>query len=193
MAVDTIDTDLLRAYSNGYVAVSEFGVGLPDIVLPDDPTEALSGDFGGVGALTEDGINEAINQDRTDIFIWQGGALGRSIPGQTNKTWTLSAAEQNLRTLGIHYSGSVIEQTAYGAKISERAPGPDRRVWVLHCIDGTRIMRIVVPQGEITERGEMPINSTGITVFEWTLTGYPDPDGFFAYRYYLDDALAIGS
>lgn len=46
MVVDTIDTDLLRAYSNSYVAVFDCGVGAP----------------------TEDGINEALSQDHTDIF-----------------------------------------------------------------------------------------------------------------------------
>lgn len=191
MAVDTIDTDLLRAYQNGYVATSAFGD--TSVTLPTNGTSPLSADFFGVGALTEDGITEALSQDVTDIFIWQGGALGRRIKGQSAKTWAFAGAETNLITLGLHFSGSVITQTVEGATVAEKPPGTDVRPWVLHCIDGDRLMRVVIPRGEITERGDMPINSQGLTIYDWTLSGYVDDSGNWAYRYYVDDALSLGS
>jgi hypothetical protein len=191
VAVQDIDTDLLRAYVNGYVATVE--AGNSSAVLPTNGTSPLSGDYFGVGALTEDGIAEAIEQDVTDVFIWQNGALGRRIKGNTTKTWTFAAAETNLVTLGVHYSGSTITQTAEGVTVEEKPPGVDVRPWVLHCIDGSRLLRIVVPRGEVTERGETPINGTGLTIYEWTLSAYPDSAGNLAYRYYVDDALAAAS
>jgi hypothetical protein len=182
-----VDIDLIRAYTNGLVAVSEYGA--VGVTQPTDASTALGGDFDEVGAITEDGISEATEQDRTDIFIWQNNTLARRIPGQFTKTWTFAAAETNVVTLGVHFPGSTITLTDEGVAIEEKPPGTDVRVWVLHGIDGTRAQRIVVPKGEVTERGEVVWSGGGITVYEWTLSGYVDDDGNVAYRYYIDDDL----
>lgn len=186
-----VDIDLIRAYTNGLVAVT--AAGDTSITLPTNASASLSADFSEVGAISEDGIAEATSQDRTDIFIWQNNTLARRIPGQFVKTWTFAAAETNLVTLGVQFAGSTITQTAEGATVAEVAPQTDIRSWVLHGIDGTRAQRIVVPSGEVTERGDVVWSAAGITVYEWTLSGYVDTNGIVAYRYYLDDDLATAS
>ncbi|MFY1686498.1 hypothetical protein [Plantactinospora sp. WMMB782] len=186
-----VDITLIRAYTNGLVACSDFGVS--NLVLPTNGTTPLSGDFNEVGALSEDGVTEATSQDRTDVFIWQGNALARRIPGQFVKTWTFAAAETSLVTLGVQFAGSTITQTAEGVTIAEKPPATDIRNWVLHGIDGTRAQRIVVPLGEVTERGDVVWSAGGITVYEWTLSGYLDDADNVAYRYYVDESLASGS
>lgn len=183
-----VDITLIRAYTNGLVAVTASGD--TSITLPTNASGALSGDFSEVGAISEDGISESTSQDRTDVFIWQGNTLARRIPGQFTKTWTLAAAETNLITLGVQFPGSTITQTAEGASVAEKPPVTDIRSWVLHGIDGVRAQRVVVPQGEITERGDVVWSAGGVTVYEWTLSGYVDSSGVVAYRYYLDDSLA---
>lgn len=182
-----VDIDLIRAYTNGLVAVSDFGD--TSVVLPTTASSPVGGDFSEVGALSEDGISEATSQDRTDVFIWQNNALARRIPGQFTKTWTFAAAETNLVTLGVQFAGSTITLTDEGVAIQEKPPATDVRVWVLHGIDGTRAQRIVVPKGEVTERGDVVWSAGGITVYEWTLSGYVDDNGNVAYRYYIDDEL----
>lgn len=183
-----VDITLIRAYTNGLVAVSAFGNASP--TLPANGTDALGGDLSEVGAISEDGVTEATSQDRTDVFIWQNNTLARRIPGQFVKTWTFAAAETNLVTLGVQFPGSTITQTAEGVTVAEKPPVTDIRGWVLHGIDGTRGLRLVVPQGEVTERGDVVWSAGGVTVYEWTLSGYVDTSGVVAYRYYVDDALA---
>lgn len=186
-----VDIQLVRAYTDGLVAVTDANpVGIP---LPTDASTPLDAAYHEVGAISEDGITEATSQDRTDIFIWQNNALARRIPGQATKTWTFAAAETNLITLGVQYPGSTVTQTSEGVAIAERPPITDIRQWVLHGIDGTRALRIVVPRGEVTERGDVVWSAGGITVYEWTLSAYVDTNGFWAYRYYLDESLASGS
>lgn len=184
-----VDTSLIRAYTNGLVAVTASGD--TSIIAPTDASSALSGDFFEVGAVTEDGITESTSQDRNDIFIWQGNALARSIPGQYTKTFQFAAAETNLITLGVHYSGSTITQTAEGVTIQEKPYASDLRAWVFHGVDGVRKQRVYIPSGEVTERGDVVWASTDITVYEWTVTCYVDSSGNVAYRYILDDSLNL--
>lgn len=187
MAVDVTN---IRAYQNGLVAVSGFNVANP--ALPADPTTALnSAVFKEVGALTDEGVTDATSQDTNDIFMWQGNALAASLPGEFVKTFAFAAMETNLTTLGIQYAGSTITQTAYGVSIAEKAPVKDIRAWVLHGIsDAGKAQRIVVPLGQVSERGDVVWSSTDVTVYGWTIKAFPDSSGNVAYRYLLDSSLA---
>ncbi|WP_406083111.1 hypothetical protein OHA01_26380 [Micromonospora zamorensis] len=184
-----VDTDLLRAYTDGGVYTHD-RVTPGTITPPTNASTALAAGFLGVGAISSDGITEATSQDRTDIFIWQGNTLARRIPGQFAKTWTFAAAETSLVTLGIQYPGSTLTRTAEGATLAEKPPVTDVRAWVLHGLDGTtRAQRIYLPKAEVTERGDIVWSSEEITVYEWTLSAYVDGTGVVAYRYYLDEDM----
>jgi hypothetical protein len=186
-----VDITLIRAYTNGLVAVT--AAGDTSVALPTDASTPVGGDFFEVGAISEDGITEATSQDRTDIFIWQNNTLARRIPGQFTKTFTFAAAETNLITLGVQFPGSTVTQTEEGATVQERAPSTDIRSWVIHGTDGNRAQRLVVPLGEVTERGDVVWSAGNITVYEWTLSCYVDDNDVVIYRYYLDESLAAGS
>lgn len=183
-----VNTDLVRAYNNGLVAVQSDPAVAP--TLPTDASAPVGAGFGEIGALTSDGITEATSQERTDVFMWQGNALMRRIPGQYVKTFAFAAAETNLLTLGVHFPGSTVTQTATGLTIEEKPPTSEVRAWVFHGIDGVKAQRIVVPKGEVTERGEVVWSSENVTVYQWTVSCYVDANGVVAYRYYLDAALA---
>ena len=185
-----VDIDLIRAYTDGAVYTHD-----PDtpgvITAPTTASAPLAAGFLAIGAVGENGIEEATNQDRTDVFIWQGNALVRKIPGQYTKEFTFAAAETSLLTLGIQYAGSTITQTTEGVTVVEKPPATDVRAWVLHGIDGaTRAQRVYLPKAEVTNRGNVVWSSGGITVYEWTLSAYLDSAGAVAYRHYLDEALA---
>jgi len=183
-----VDVDLIRAYTDGSVSVTDAGV---TATAPIDASSPLDVKFKQVGAISDDGITESTSQDRTDVYIWQGATLVRRIPGQFTKTWKLAVAEVNSVTVAAHFPGSTVTQTAEGLSIVEKPPTTDIRQWVLHGIDGTRAERIYVPKGEITERGDVVWSSGEITIREWTLSGYVDELGAVAYRFILDDALAL--
>lgn len=185
-----VDIDLIRAYTDGLVATHDPAVP-GTITAPTNASTALAAGFLQVGAISSDGLTEATSQDRTDIFIWQGNALVRRIPGQYSKTFTFAAAETSLFNLGLQYPGSTITRTAEGATVAEKPPATDVRAWVLHGMDGaTRAQRVYLPKGEITERGDVVWSSENITVYEWTLSAYVDGTGVVAYRYYLDDDMS---
>lgn len=187
-----VDIDLIRAYTDGLVAVTGFQV--TNGTLPTNASDPLDSDFTEIGAISSDGITEATSQDRTDFFIWQNNALARRVPGQFTKTFTFAAAETSEVVLRVNYPGSTFTQTSEGMSIAEKPPVSDIRNWVLHGIDGaSRALRLVIPRGEVTERGDVVWSGENVTIYEWTLSCYVDSSGNVAYRYYLDPDLASGS
>ncbi len=184
-----VDTTKIRAFQTGLVAVSGYGVSNP--TLPTDPTTGLNATiFKEVGALTSDGITEATSQDTNDIFMWQGNALAASLPGDYTKTFSFAAMETNLITAGLQWPGSTITQTAYGLSVAEKPPVRDLRAWVLHGIDGIKAQRIVIPRGQISERGDVVWSSQDVTVYQWVVKCFVDGSGNVAYRYISDLSLA---
>jgi hypothetical protein len=183
-----VDTDLIRAYSDGLVAVT--ATGITNASLPTNASSSLDAAFTEIGTISADGISEATSQETNDVFMWQGNALARRLRGQFTKEFTFAAMETSLVTLGVQFAGSTITQTAEGVTIAEKPPTADRRNWVLHGIDGSRALRLVVPLGEVTGRGDVVWSSENVTVYEWTLTCYVDSSGNVLYRYYLDADLS---
>jgi hypothetical protein len=178
-----VDITLLRAYTDGAVYTHDVGA---SPTAPTDASTALNVGFKEVGAVSEDGITEATSQDRTDVYIWQNNTLARRIPGQFSKTFQFAAAETKIFNLGIQYAGSSVTTTGEGAAVQEKAPSTDIRKWVLHGKDGsTRQLRLYLPLAEVTDRGDVVWSANGVTVYDWTLTAYPDANGVVAYRYYI--------
>lgn len=186
-----VDTTKLRAYSNGLVAVTGFGVVNP--TLPTDGSTSLNTSiYKDVGTITDDGISESTSQDFTDVFAWQGNALVASLPGQYTKTFKLAASETNGITLAVQYGGSTLTQLGNGVSIAEKPPVRDVRAWIFHGIsDSGKLQRIVVPLGQVSERGDVVWKSTELTVYEWTVKCFLDASGNVAYRYYVDSSLTL--
>lgn len=185
-----LNANLLRAYQTGEVSAGNSNA---SPALPTDATTPLSAlDFTGTGLLTEDGITETTGQDWQDIYAWQGNALVASLPGQYTQQFKFAAQQTTLFNLGLQMPGSTITQTAYGVAVIQKAPVIDKRVWVIHGISGTNLQRIVVPSGQITERGDVVWSSQDVTVYEWTVTCYPDAaNTAYAYRYYVDPTMSL--
>lgn len=185
-----VDITKIRAYVNGLVAVSGYGVSNP--TLPTDATTSLNSSiFKELGALTDDGVVESSEQDFQDVFMWQNNSLAVSIPGQYVKSFKVVCLEQNAQTLGIYFGGSTLTQQAWGVSIAEKAPGRDIRAWVLHGIDGARLYRTVVPLGQITDRDDSTWASTDPTQIGFTIKAYPDASGNYSYRYIYDSTLTL--
>lgn len=185
-----VDITKIRAYVNGLVAVSGYGVVNP--TLPTDATTALnSAIYKELGALSDEGISESSEQDFEDVYMWQGNQLAASLPGQYAKSFSVSCLEQNAQTLGIFFGGSTLTQQAWGVSIAEKAPGRDIRTWVLHGIDGARLYRIVVPLGQVTEKGETVWSSTEPTQTSFVIKAFPDASNNYSYRYIYDSTLIL--
>lgn len=158
---------------------------------PADSVVALDAAFLNLGYFSADGAVMGFSDTVNNTFAWQSAALVR-----TSRTETLTTLAFN----PIQSRGSVLEAFHSGSQITEITPGSEYRMpiapaiadpasWVFDAIDGGLHYRYYIPNGEITERGDvMHLNGEPIG-YPMTMTFYPDATGFLVYLLSDDGAL----
>ncbi len=151
--------------------------------LPTSATAPLNGAFEATGYVSEDGVVQTIDTDTTDIKAW-GGDVVRTVETAHDVTYKFTMIEHNGVTLGAYYGD---DNYTPGA-IEIRAGELPRKPWVIEIKDGDARGRIVVPIGQIVERGDVNYTDEDAAGFEVTLKAFPDSTGVKAYIYW--DGLA---
>ena len=151
--------------------------------LPTDATTALANDYDDVGFIHEDGVTETQDTDTEDIKAWQNGATVRKVQTSHDLMYQFTMLETNATVLEEYY-GDFTEGAASADDVVEITGEelPNRR-WVLSVVDGLEVIRIVVPDGQITERGDVTYANNEAIGREVTITCYPDSTGVKAYVY----------
>jgi hypothetical protein len=172
--------------SNVRVGVTGGAYTAPDgTTLPTDPSTALDGAFVDVGYISEDGVTQSIGADVTDITAWQNADVVRKIQTSHDLTYQFTMIETSEVTLEAYYGNyttGTVEIT--GAQLPH---GP----WVLSVIDGDAEIRIVIPDGQVTERGDIVYQNGDAVGYPITISCFPDDDEVKAYMYL--DTEAQGS
>lgn len=105
-----INTGNIRAYGDisQRVVTSPIGGGS----APTAPLPTMWGaGWSEFGALTDDGVTFAQNQQETQVYIWQGGSVGRVLRSQFEKPFSIVCAEENAVTQGLYFPGSTVTST----------------------------------------------------------------------------------
>lgn len=147
--------------------------------LPTDPTTTVDGAFNDLGGVSEDGLTQALNEDTTEIKLWDG-STARKLKTTFDLTFALTFLETNPDVLAI-YNGNYTDETNFGSIEIKKATV--RKAWIFHMIDGDNLIRIVVPDGEITGHGDVVYKNDQAVAYPVTITAYPDADGVNAYEY----------
>lgn len=153
--------------------------------LPADATTELIAAFKDVGYIGPDGVTQAIETDVTDITAWQNGDTVRKVQTSHDVTFQLVMLETNELSLKVYYADK--DATAKAVKVTG-AQSPHNIV-VIDVLDDKHSIRIVLPDAQVTERGEIVYQNEEATGYDVTFTAYPDADGVKAYIY-LDDGEA---
>lgn len=163
------------------MAVAAAGTALPTTI-----SGSLSA-YTDVGEISEDSLVEALNTASTTIKNARG-TIVRTVQSEFNPTFQITPLEENKATLLLYYSGSTLAPSGAGSKLS-MAPiaSGDRRVIVIDTLDGTKVTRYVLPNCEVTDRGNRDHKDNDAAKFPLTITAYADANGFHAYIYYPDD------
>lgn len=149
------------------------------------PSEALiiSGEFASpyneVGWLQEDGVDLDRGGDSTTFRAFQGGTIVRK-KASAEDTFKFIALEETATTLGLWYPGMVTE-AGTDPKVKKHTigqPVSDERAWIVPFVDGEHRKVLVVPSGEVTDRGTVAHKFDDLTAYEMTVTIYGD---FFIY------------
>ena len=147
--------------------------------LPTDTASALDAAFlaRNIGFISDAGVIQTIGNDTTDIRAWQGNTVVRTLVNNTKVTYRLEMLETasvSLETYYGNFTGSAFEVTGEAGL---------RQSWVIQSEDEGNIIRIVIPDGQVTERGDTNYSSTDALRYPVTITAYPDSSGVSAYGY----------
>lgn len=147
--------------------------------LPTDALTAPDVAFADHGHITDDGVTEGNSKTTTDIFNWYGAVVRTITSGQT---FTLAASfmETNPETLHTYYGDDSATATAWVVKAVQGRRG----IWVVDAIDGDAVRRLVIPDGQITDTGDIDSSTSAAIVYPVTITCYPDSSDVVYYGYY---------
>lgn len=148
--------------------------------LPEDATTAPTG-FTAVGYISDDGVTQTIDTDTTDINAW-GGDVVRTIQTSHKLTYQLTLIETSAASLGVYYGADNVSGSTALTVLIKGGDLPHGK-WVLEVRDGDRRVRITIPDGQVTDRGDVVWKDDEAVAYEVTITCFPDADGVKAYLY----------
>lgn len=164
--------------------------------LPTDEATALNAAFLAVGYAGDGGVvrSEARSNDKKKAW---GGSVVYTAQTDYEVTYKLTLIEHynpNVHKL-VHGESNVVVTPATAtvgtkAKISGNASQLDHKEWVFEMPAGAAKTRHVIPDGQITEVGDVSYVDDELIAYEITVSCYPDALGNPYYEY-LNDGRTI--
>lgn len=153
--------------------------------LPTSATESLNAAFVDLGYVSEDGLTNNNSPESDTVKAWGGDTV---LNMQTDRpdTWSLKLIEaMNEDVLKTVYGASNVTVDGSG-NITVKATAQDMPSgsWVFDTIlKGGKAKRIVVPNGTISELGEITYKDDEAVGYDITVTDVPDTYGVYHYEY----------
>lgn len=147
--------------------------------LPASPVAAVNAAFTDLGGVDQAGLKQAIAENTTSVVLWDG-TTARKIKTSFDLTFDITFLETNPDVLAAYY-GNYADGAHFGTV--EMQKGTVRQCWIFDMLDGANLIRIVVPDGEITGHGDVLYKDDQAVGYPVTITAYPDASGVNAYEY----------
>lgn len=162
--------------------------------LPTTATVALNVAFKTAGYIHEDGLTESLERSTEKIKAW-GGDTVKIVQTEFGVQYSFTFIETlNADVLKAVYGTSNVTTTAATAStgtlqtVKLNGEVLPRQSFAFEVKDGTARIRIVVPDGQITEVGEVTYNDGEVIAYPVTVECFPDSSGNQAYKY-IDDGV----
>lgn len=153
--------------------------------LPSNPTDGLDGAFKSLGYVSEDGLENSIDEDSDSVKAWGGDTVLTLVSSRT-ETFKQTFIEISKEVLKQIYGDDNVtgDIESGGLTVLHNSKTRPVRAYIYEMLlSGGRVKRIVLPNAQITEIGNVAYKGTDPIGYEATITAYPDSVGNSAYEY----------
>lgn len=153
--------------------------------LPTDSTTALAATYVALGYVSEDGLTNRTEIDGSEILRAWGGDAVNTVDGTKSDIFEFSLIESlNADVLKAFYGSSNVTETNGAITVTAKGDLPDHAVYVVDMLlKGNRAKRIVIPDGAITELGDIVYQDDALIAYPITLAAMADTSGNTHYEY----------
>ena len=183
--------------TTGAILHAPIGTTLPTLSSITKAAVTIDQAFTGNEHVSEDGLTLAPSVSTTDIKDWSGATVRKVLESfDGTLSWTMIST--NAGAMGVAFGASHVTTSAatatHGAQTRTElgAHLPDSQSWVFLMKDGDARIVIVVPNGQVTEVGEVTFASNSAVGWQVTLSTYPDAYGECIYIM-TDDGVVTSS
>lgn len=161
--------------------------------LPTSISTALNAAFKDSGYIGTEGLKLTPSTTTEDIKDWNGATI-RSVLAEFAASMAWTYLELSTEALKAYFGDTNVTTTAATVStgtlqaIKLNSVDLPTCAWAFKIKDGVRKILIVVPQGKVTERGEITFTKTSAVALPVVLSTYPDASGNNVYIY-TDDGV----
>ncbi len=160
---------------------------------PVNPQAAPASPWMALGAISDDGLSMGFDEDSESFTPWGLTSPFRTVITSSTRTFQFTLWETKrpiVRSVMFRQDVADLDPTGGIVTFAESGSAePDRRAWIFDIYDGDNFERIYVPEGEVTDRGDITAAQGEMQGYEVTVTAYPDAAGNISYRSYLAPEL----
>lgn len=154
--------------------------------LPTDATTSLASAFVDMGYISEDGVTNSNSPDTDKVSAW-GGQTVLVITNEKPDSFKLTFLEAlNPNVLETVYGADnvTVDSTGKIITITANAAALEEYVYVIDlALKGGALKRVVIPNGSLSEVGDIVYKDAAAIGYEVTLECLPDSNGASHYEH----------
>ena len=158
--------------------------GATGLTMPTDAVSAIPTGFTALGYAADAGLTNQNSRSSEAIKAW-GGDTVLSIQTEKTDTFTVTLIEAKNPDVQkvVNGDSNVTGSISDGIVVKVNAKELDYHAWIFDMVIRGGVMRIVIPNGKVTEIGEITYVDNEAIAYPITISAEPDTEGNSHYEY----------